>query len=221
MSEAAEFTIGVAVHCQDGECGQLRRVIIDPATSSITHLVVEPEHRKNRGHLVPIVLVEATGAQGVQLGATLAQFEALERAEEAEVRAEPRGDWESQLAQAQAMRGFGPLALGLGDLRVGAAAMGTERREVTEHNLPEGEGEVWRGQHVHASDGPIGHVHGLLADARGHQVSHILLGEGHLWGEKEVAIPMSAVKTVADDGVHLTLTKKEVGALPPAPGRPQ
>jgi hypothetical protein len=42
----------------------------------------------------------------------------------------------------------------------------------------------------------------------------VLLKEGHLWGRKEVAIPVSAVTDVTD-GIVLNLTKKQVEDLPP------
>jgi len=42
----------------------------------------------------------------------------------------------------------------------------------------------------------------------------VLLQEGHLWGRKEVAIPISAVAGV-EDGIRLSLTKQEVQDLPP------
>jgi hypothetical protein len=45
-------------------------------------------------------------------------------------------------------------------------------------------------------------------------VTHVLLDEGHLWGQKRVAIPIGAVKDV-DDGVRLSLTMDEVRDLPP------
>jgi hypothetical protein len=45
-------------------------------------------------------------------------------------------------------------------------------------------------------------------------VTHVLPGEGHLWGRKEVAIPVSAV-TGAKDGLRLNITKKQVEDLPP------
>jgi hypothetical protein len=38
--------------------------------------------------------------------------------------------------------------------------------------------------------------------------------KGHLFGHKEVAIPVSAV-TGMDDGIRLNLTKKQVEDLPP------
>jgi hypothetical protein len=46
------------------------------------------------------------------------------------------------------------------------------------------------------------------------EFTHVLVSEGHLWGRKEVAIPVSAV-TSLDDGIWLNLTKKQVEDLPP------
>ena len=45
-------------------------------------------------------------------------------------------------------------------------------------------------------------------------MTHVLLDEGYLWGEKEVAIPIGAVRSV-DDGARLSLTKDGVRDLPP------
>jgi sporulation protein YlmC with PRC-barrel domain len=74
--------------------------------------------------------------------------------------------------------------------------------------------EVRRGEHVHATDGHIGRVQGLVIDANNHHVTHVLLQEGHLWGRKEVAIPIRAVIGV-DDGIQLNITKQQVQDLPP------
>ena len=46
------------------------------------------------------------------------------------------------------------------------------------------------------------------------KVTDILLEEGHLWGRKQVAIPVSAVASV-EDGIRLNITKRQVGDLPP------
>jgi sporulation protein YlmC with PRC-barrel domain len=67
---------------------------------------------------------------------------------------------------------------------------------------------------VHATDGAVGRVRGLVIDPSDHRVTHVLLDEGHLWGQKRVAIPIGAVKDV-DDGVRLSLTMDEVRDLPP------
>jgi uncharacterized protein YrrD len=77
-----------------------------------------------------------------------------------------------------------------------------------------GEVEMRRGDHVRATDGSIGRVQGLVVDPSDHHMTHVLLDEGHLWGKKEVAIPIGAIASVKD-GVALNLTKDEVRDLPP------
>jgi sporulation protein YlmC with PRC-barrel domain len=65
-----------------------------------------------------------------------------------------------------------------------------------------------------ARGGEIGRVQGLVVDPRDHQVTHVLLEEGHLWGKKQVALPISDVTDV-HQGVHLNLSKNQVRDLPP------
>jgi uncharacterized protein YrrD len=70
------------------------------------------------------------------------------------------------------------------------------------------------GAEASCSDGDIGRVHGLVIDRGSGHVTHVLLQEGHLWGRREVAIPVSAVASAAD-GIRLTITKQQVQDLPP------
>jgi sporulation protein YlmC with PRC-barrel domain len=101
-------------------------------------------------------------------------------------------------------------------LGISSTGMGMDAgpQSVTYDRVPVGEVEVRRGEHVHATDGPIGQVQGLAIDPSDHHVTHVLLDEGHLWGKKRVAIPISAVTDVKD-GVRLTFTKDQVRDLPP------
>ncbi len=219
MNGVTEFVFGVAVDCDDHECGQLRSAVVDPVKLEITHLVVRPRGREDDGRLVPVDLVRTSTAQRVRLGCTHAQYEALDGAQTTDVLPGP-GDAELRqqtidTVLAYHVYGHRP------DLGIVTAnpSRRTEPVTLTHDNLPSGEGEVGRGQHVHASDGDIGHVRGLLAGATGHRVTHVLLDEGHLWGKKEVAVPVGAVKEVVDSGVYLGLTRKEVGDLPPVATR--
>jgi len=110
------------------------------------------------------------------------------------------------------MGGFG---MGMGGLGMrGMGGMGnTAQQTVTEDRVPDGDVEVRRGERVHATDGEIGRIHGFVIDPTNHGLTHIILDEGHLWGKKTVAIPISAIKDL-DDGVCLSITKEEVGNLP-------
>ena len=194
MAAETEFAIGAMASCTDGPCGEVTRLIIDPAAQAVTHLVVKPEHEAGRARLVPLDLVD-TAAGGITLRCTLAEFGQLERADEMEM-VEGRAS------------GLGP-----GGAR---APMGVPKatRTVVEEIVPLGETQLRPGEPVHALDGEIGHVQGFMVD-EGHRVTHVLLKEGHFWGRKEVAIPVSAV-TGLENGIRLNLTRKQVEDLPPA-----
>jgi sporulation protein YlmC with PRC-barrel domain len=226
MSESTKFSIGSRVACSDGRCGELRRVVVDPVAGAITHLVVEPRHRSGMGHLVPVDLVASTGKK-IRLRCSKSEFEALDDAEESRFLPGTSGEWDYEqdqmfslpyyrLSMAAVGMGTGGMSLGGEGLGIGMGTVGSTAgpHAVTYDRVPVGEVEVRRGEHVHATDGPIGRVRGLVVDPRDHHVTHVLLDEGHLWGEKRVAIPISAVNSI-DNGVRLSLTKDEVRDLPP------
>jgi uncharacterized protein YrrD len=80
--------------------------------------------------------------------------------------------------------------------------------------VPKGEVEIRRASAVASVDGhDLGQVDGFVVDAEG-QITHVVLERGHLWGRREVTIPIGAVATVATDAVTLSLSKEEVGSLP-------
>jgi hypothetical protein len=207
-----QFAIGAKARCSDGPCGEVRRLIIDPTTDTVTHLVVQPGHERKAARLVPVDLAEAAAGE-VSLRCTRAEFDQLQHAEEQDIE---EGVGNSGLlgdALTYDATGEAYSPVGFGDLvDVGPAPV--KRRVVTRDHVPDGETQLKAGDSVHATDGHIGRVRGFLADPDDHKVSHVLLDEGHLWGRKEVAIPLSAV-TGVDGGIRLNITKQEVENLPP------
>ena len=210
MTETTPFTIGDGVSCSDGACGKVTRVVVDPVARTVTHLVVEPGHWHGPGRLVPLGLADAAAGQ-IRLRCTLADFEKLDPAEETQflpgTPGYPGYDPDQVLWMPYYSMGMG---MGMG----GGMAGNYGPQTVTYDTVPLDEVEVRRGEHVHATDGHIGKVQGLVIDADSHRVTHVLLQEGHLWGRKEVAIPIGAV-TGVDDGIRLNITKQQVQDLPP------
>jgi sporulation protein YlmC with PRC-barrel domain len=207
MADAEPFTIGAAVSCTDGPCGNLIKVVVDPVRGVVTHLVVEPEHRAGLGRLVALDLVApGTGAGMVQLRITLEEFDALGYAEETEFLPGGGGEDAYEAHELYYWPYFG-LAGGVDPYATLASGV------VTRDTIPAGEVEVRRGERVHASDGEIGKVEGLVVEPAGGHVTHVLLQEGHLWGRKQVAIPMTAVEKI-EDGISVSLSKQEIEALP-------
>jgi sporulation protein YlmC with PRC-barrel domain len=195
VAEETEFAMGAEARCADGPGGKVIRMIVEPATETVTHLVIEPRHRLGAGRLVPLDLVDAT-ADGIRLRCTVEEFGRLAAAEETEL--------VDGLTDGMALGALG-------------APMGTPAplQAVVRDVVPLGEEDIERGEAVHALDGEIGRVEGLRVDPGDHRVTHVLLAEGHLWGRKEVAIPASAV-TKVENGIWLNLTKKQVEDLPAA-----
>jgi sporulation protein YlmC with PRC-barrel domain len=194
MAEETEFAIGAEASCVDGSCGEVSRIIVDPATETVTHLVIEPRHRRELARLVPVDLVDAA-AGDIRLRCTLAEFDKLDAAEE--------------LAPVENVLG----GLGVGGMMPPMGIPATVTTVVYE-TVPVGETDVGPGERVHAIDGEIGRVLGFLVDPDDHRMTHVLLQEGHLWGRKKVAIPVSAV-TGVENGIRLNLTKEQVEGLPP------
>ena len=193
MAGEPQFTIGARASCTDGHCGGVRRLIIDPATEIVTHLVIQPGHRQEAGRLVPVHLVETADGE-IRLRCTRAEFDNLDHAAERDL-----------VAGAEA-----PQIVEHG----GVSGAALRQTTVLEDVIPVGETEVGPGEPVHAVDGEIGRVQGFLVSPGDDRVTHVLLQEGHLWGRKKIAIPLSAV-TGVDAGIRLNLTKQQVAELPP------
>jgi hypothetical protein len=206
------LAIGSHVTCSDGPRGHLRRLVVDPLTGAVTHLVVETGRRHGHGHLVPIDLVDEAATR-VGLRCTTEEFDALEPAEEERFVPGANGLWTYGQEQ---MLSWPYFCLDLEDVQMRGltpAATASRTSVATQHRVPYGEVEIHRGDRVHAWDGDIGRVKGLIVDRADYAITHVLLDDGHLWGAKQVAIPIDSVTSLLD-GVGLSLTKAQVADLP-------
>jgi hypothetical protein len=100
-----------------------------------------------------------------------------------------------------------------------ATPMKTEVIPVEEEQIPPGELAVYRGARMEAMDGEAGVLGEFLVNPLTGHISHLILMGGHLWGKKEVTIPVSAIDRIEQDTVYLKLDKKAVEALPSEPVR--
>ncbi len=212
MSDTTQFTIGTGARCTDGVCGEVSRVVVDPVGQVVTHLVIEPKGRAGLARLVPVGLVEAASPE-VRLRCTLDAFGHLDPAEETQFVPGSVGyaAYGPEQVIAWPYYGLNPGAGLPGGVDLGVAGFSPA---VTYDRVPLGEVEVRRGDRVEATDGSIGRIQGLVVDPHDHQVTHVLLQEGHLWGRRDVAIPIKAVSRVGDT-IRLRISKQEVQDLPP------
>jgi sporulation protein YlmC with PRC-barrel domain len=199
MAGTERFTIGADVRCTDGTCGTLSRIVVDPVAREVTHLLVQPRQGHEPVRLVPLGLASSAAGE-VRLSCTSAEFDRLDPGQETRF-----------IAGDANVPNYRP-----GDIVFWPhyGYRGARGDLVTSDTIPVGEVEVYRGEHVHATDGTIGRVEGLVIDPQSRHVTHVLLQKGHLWGHQDVAIPISAV-TRAEDRIEVNLTKQQVRDLPP------
>jgi hypothetical protein len=212
---AERFRIGTEVAGTDGTCGKLAGVIIDPVARALTHLIVKPGRHRGFGRLVPLKIVESDG-DPILLKCTVAQFLGLDEGEELDFLPidDPTGYGGGQAYHSPHYEldvGAGVVGGGMRDIAYGHRP---QHDVIASDRVPVGEVEVRRGDPVHASDGFIGSVAGLIVDPADLHVTHVLLAEGHLWGRKQVAIPIGAM-TRRDQEIRVDLTKEQIEALPP------
>ena len=209
--------IGAITVGSDGYRGEVRAAVIDPVAAVVTHLVVEPEGRSGLARLVPLNLAEAEADTDdidvratpgkLRLRCTEAEFMNLDAAEETLA--------EFAVGQTVPVQLLPPGWRGTGEpVAEGGDIPRIPERETVDV-IPPGEVEEHGGDHVHATDGDIGQLHAFRIDPSSGRVTHVLLGEGHLWGRKEVAIPFEKI-TGFDQGIRLSITKKQVQDLPAA-----
>jgi sporulation protein YlmC with PRC-barrel domain len=194
--------MGARVVASDGLCGELARVVVNPVAQTLTDLVVAPKHHPGLGRLVPVELVAAVECDQIHLRCSTARFHELDDAEEVQFLP----------AETDALR-YGSQALMWPYYGLGTPLSGDDRAILTAR-VPAGEVQVRRGDQVHARDGWIGSVQGLVIDPTDHHVTHVLLQEGHLWGRKQVAIPIGGTSRVREE-IRVELTKQQVQDLPP------
>jgi sporulation protein YlmC with PRC-barrel domain len=88
---------------------------------------------------------------------------------------------------------------------------------IQEEQIPENELAIHRGAHVEASDGRVGRVDTFVVDPATGQITHLVLQQGHLWGKREVTVPLEAIDRIQEDIVFLRLDKAAIDQLPHLP----
>jgi sporulation protein YlmC with PRC-barrel domain len=206
--------LGKPVRSQDGTTvGELADVVIDPIEKRVTHLVVRPHHGPGASRLVPIADAEAaTDGREIPLRITAAEVDALPNIEDfAYLRlgespvADP--DWDVGVTNVLALPYY--QSAGFVEPYLGVEEVGT-----VYDRIPKGEVEIRRSSSVFTSEGRyVGDVDGFIVDDD-EQITHLVLERGHLWGRREVTIPVSAVAKVESDTVTVGLSEREIGELP-------
>lgn len=193
-SGVLDIPLNVAVYGSDGRIGRSTNVVLNPVTEIITHLVVRLDERPHSEYLAPIKLIGETTPDSINLHCTSQQLQTEQPFEET--------DFISVETHHYADAFGWPVAI-----------PETKQVPVHHHHIPLDEMAVRRGAQVKATDGNVGQVDEFLMNPDGH-ITHLVLREGHLWGQRDVSIPVSEIAHLGEQSVRLKLNKQQIKALP-------
>ncbi len=201
-----ELPLDAKVTCTDGHGGTSVAVTLNPESKVISNIIVEEATGQQR--LVSLKTAAKSSHDEIWLNCTEDELkemplflvnEFVERAPQKSGDFE-EGEWED--------------GVDLSAYRMTTEAYGMP---VEVERVPPGEVALHRGTELQATDGHIGKIEKLMIEPEGGQISHILLQKGHLWGKKDIMVPLTAVDRVEYDSVYLNVDKKGVEEFPTAP----
>jgi sporulation protein YlmC with PRC-barrel domain len=199
-----DLPLNVVVHCRDGRCGRFTHIILNPTTDQVTHLVVRERRPSTKEHLVPVKWIEQSTPELILLNRTLEAFASLDLFVQTDFVFKDVPHYATD-----------PKVTLLWPYVVPAKRVVDE----TFRRVPPGELAVRRGARVRATDGRVGRVDAFMIDEQDGKISHLVLREGHLWGQKEITIPLSYIARTEENLVHLNVDKEAIAELPAIPVR--
>ena len=203
-----EIPLNVQVECTDGVCGRSAFVLIDPVADQVTHLVVK-EDVSNKEYIVPVDLIAKTVADSIRLRCDRAKLEKMHPFIKTKF-------IEEKVPNSSFASG-GTYGLGSYYYLPYVNSETPVYEAVEQKQIPPGELAVSRGTRVEATDGFVGKVDEFVVNPKNGHITHLVMHEGHLWGRKDVIIPVSAMGDTHDDTVFLKLDKHQIESLPSFP----
>lgn len=223
---------GAAVYTADRkDVGRIDRVVLDPRTNEITHIVVRKGWLFTEDKVVPVNLVESITEDEAYLRDDAHDFDELPDFEETYyVHSDEAGVTGAAPGETPARSGLGPVdyasyAPGLywyppaGGMWPGhyTGTYGYPMSNYvghTEQNIPEGTVGLKEDADVYSADGEhVGKVEQVLTNAQLNRATHLLISEGWLFKEKRL-IPVDWINEVSEDAIRLGVRAGALDRIP-------
>ena len=233
-----QFKENTPVYTADGEeVGTIDRVVIEPESKEVTHVVVRQGWLFTEDKVLATDLIEQATADQVRLRADVEHLDELPQFEEthylpyedsygtdlhgsATTAATPSTDVGGYARSFYAYPPVGAAwpgyygAYGYPMGYAAGAATAQPYRVQTERNIPEGTVALKEGSSVVDNRGQqVGSVARVFLDEQNQQATHLLVSKGWLFKEKRV-VPINWLNNVSDDQVELKVNADFVRRLP-------
>jgi hypothetical protein len=202
-----EIPLQAPVECTDGICGHSVYVLINPVSEQLTHLVVGDDASPQTETMVPVYFVTVTIAGTIQLSCTKAEFMQMNAFIPTRFIQEKARDYIGNRAFGMENSFYWPFV----------RPEKTVNASPEDRPVPVKEMAIGRGTPVEATDGYVGKVDEFVVTAENGYITHLVMRDGHLWGQKDVIIPVAAMGDTCDDTLFLKLDKRQLESLPTFP----
>lgn len=204
-----DIPLNAEVQCADGACGHSTVLIVNPVNQTVTHFVLHTKGLLHEDYLVPVELIAESSPKAIHLSCRKAELVDLSPfTQNAFVGS---GDTGMEFNEYQGMAG----ASMMWPYTTPSEAAYIPMEEVEQ--IPHGELAIHKGADVEATDGRVGRVDEFVVNPENSHITHLVLRQGHLWGKRDVTVPLNQIDRIDKDVVYLKLDKAAVGQLPAVP----
>ncbi|MCB0108439.1 MAG: PRC-barrel domain-containing protein [Caldilineaceae bacterium] len=212
-----QFQENAHVFTADGrEAGTIARVVLDPKTDEVTHIVVRKGWLFTEDKLVPISIIDRAVGNRIQLRADMENFDELPLFQETHYVAPGDIPEEGEpTVYAPQLYWYPPS---------GAAWSGYYTSyygyplapyvTYTEQNIPEGTVGLKEGARVVSADGrDVGRVERIFTNDELNRATHLLISEGWFFPEKR-SIPVDWIVSANEEEIRLSVKAKTLEQVP-------
>lgn len=220
-----QFKENAEVKTSDGrKVGRIDRVVIDPKTNELTHLVVRKGFLFKTDRVIPVSIVESAAENHVALKAgaddpdRFPEFEETHyvAVEDDQAGAPPRKNAAGKLAWYYPMPRGAWWRLEMGTY---PGYPQPPYVRVTDRNIPDGNVPLEEGAEVLSSEGThVGDVERVFVDEDEQRVTHLLVSKG-LVSKSRKLVPSMWVDIVTEERVRLSVSGDFVDRLPSFSGQ--
>ncbi|MCB0164312.1 MAG: hypothetical protein KDI79_08810 [Anaerolineae bacterium] len=196
------FNLGTKVHCTDGQCGNLSKLVIDPDNGYVTDIIVEKGFLMTTDTVLPITLVEEVTDEQIRLSISSDDISRYPNYQVTEFE-EP-----AEIPGQQPVNVISPF----GVQTVTEPAVPMVKRKIT-RGIEAGRQVIEAGMKVSNDDGVVGKVDRVILDPVTGKITHIVIDQGLIVSNLTI-IPIAIVESIYNDGIFVIATNQEIEQFP-------
>jgi uncharacterized protein YrrD len=200
-----DYHIGAEVHCTDARWGQLAKVVLEPETWRVTHLIVQTGLLLKEAHVVPVEEVTSATDEAIHLSLTTGELQ----------QSTPYKEKHYEVPVESGQYG----SYGRGDVLVNPqGSVITPHVPMQKVTMHEGVDQTLallkKGTSVRNVNGEVGKLEHVITDAESNEVTHLVMRHGLILPH-HLLIPVEIITEIGEDSIFIEATDDALKTLVP------